>query len=151
GAPSAPGHPDGPGRRTARPHRAAPAPPAPPAVPGCAAAPSPPAPLCPAAKSSCSLCGGGVLLLHPVAVSAGLYMGDPFGVAQIPLHRLADAGVEGFCRLPAQLALQLAGIDGVAAVMSRAVGHIGDLLGVAFAVGARTQLVQQGAYGFDNV
>ena len=74
----------------------------------------------------------------------------PLGVVQVPLHRLADASLEGLGRLPAQFALDLARIDSVAAIMAGAVGHKGDLLAVAFAVNARAQFVKQGANGVDN-
>jgi hypothetical protein len=52
----------------------------------------------------------------------------PILVVQVPLHGLADAGLEGFGRFPAEFTLYLARIDGVAPVVAGAVGHIGDLV-----------------------
>ena len=70
-------------------------------------------------------------------------MRHPFRVCQVPLHRFAYARLKRLGRLPAQLALQLAGINGITAVMSRTVGHISDLTGITGAVGLRPQFVQQ--------
>src|SRR5512139_2831516 len=53
-----------------------------------------------------------VLFLHPVPVGPGLHMRHPLRIGQVPLHRLADAALEGLGRLPAELALELARIDG---------------------------------------
>jgi hypothetical protein len=50
-------------------------------------------------------------------------MGDPVRVVQVPLHGLADVGLEGLGRLPAKFVLDLAGVDGVAPIMARAVGR----------------------------
>ena len=74
----------------------------------------------------------------------------PDRVVQVPLHGLGNPGVEGFGRTPAKLTLQLARIDGVAAVVAGAVGDVGDLFGVALAIGTRAQLVQQAADGLDD-
>src|SRR6188768_1280539 len=84
----------------------------------------------------------GVLLRDPVAVGPALHALHPVAMGQVPLHGLADAGLEGLGRLPAQLALDLARVDGVAPVVARAVLHEGDLSGVAAAVRARAQFVQ---------
>ena len=67
-----------------------------------------------------------VLLRHPV------------GVIQIPMHGFADAGLEGLGGGPAQLGFQLAGINGVAAVVAGAVGYVGDLVlaGLAMMAGS---------------
>ena len=85
-----------------------------------------------------------VLLADPLAVGTALHVGHPLRVVQVPLHGLGNAGVEGFCRLPAQFTFDLVRIDGVAAVVAGAVGDVGDLFGVAAAIGTRAQLVQQG-------
>ena len=59
--------------------------------------------------------------LHPLAVGAALHVGDPVGVVEVPLHGLADAGLEGLGRAPAELALDLARVDRVAPVVAGAV------------------------------
>ena len=92
-----------------------------------------------------------VLLADPVAVGAAGDIGHPGLVVQIPLHGLADAGLEGLGRLPAQFALDLAGVDGVAAVVAGAVRDVGDLFLVGLAVGARAEFVEHGAEGVDDV
>jgi hypothetical protein len=68
----------------------------------------------------------GVVLVEPVAVGAALHVGDPVLVGEVPLDGLADAGLEGLGRAPAEFALDLAGVDGVAAVVAGAVGDVGD-------------------------
>jgi hypothetical protein len=55
-----------------------------------------------------------------------LNVGYPTLVFQIPLNGFANAGIKGFCRLPAKFALYLAGVNGVAAVVAGSVGHVGD-------------------------
>ena len=80
-----------------------------------------------------------------------MHVGHPLGVVQIPLNGFADAGFERFGRLPTQFGFELAGVDGVAAVVTRAVGDVGDLCGVGAAVGFGTQLIQQGTHGVDDV
>ena len=72
-------------------------------------------------------------------------------IVQIPLHRLADAGLEGLGRLPAQFAFDLAGVYGVAAVVTGAIGDVGDLFLVRLAVGAGAEFVEQGANGVDDL
>ena len=62
---------------------------------------------------------------HPVAVGP-LCVGDQPGLSRLPLHGLADAGMEGLRRAPAELALDLARVDGVAAVVAGAVPDVGD-------------------------
>src|ERR1051325_19922 len=66
----------------------------------------------------------------------------PSLVVQIPLHRLADADLEGVGGRPAELRLDLRGIDGVAAVVAGAVFDVGDeFAGVAAEL--RSQLVDE--------
>ncbi len=91
------------------------------------------------------------MLFDPLAVGTRLHVCDPVGVVQVPLHGFADTGLEGFGGLPAEFGFELARIDGVAAVVASAVGHVGDLFGVALAVGAGAQLVEQGAHGVDDL
>ena len=64
-----------------------------------------------------------LLLLRPQpqplpAILAALHPLDPAGIVQIPLDRPPQAGLEIVLRLPAQLAADLAGVDGVAAVVA---------------------------------
>ena len=92
-----------------------------------------------------------VLFVHPLAVSAALHVGHPLGVAQVPLDGFADAGVEGFGGFPAEFFFELAGVDGVAAVMAWAVGHVGDLTAVAAAVGLGAHFVEKLANSIDDL
>jgi hypothetical protein len=55
----------------------------------------------------------------------------PVAMAQVPLHRLADAGLERLGRAQALFALNLARIDSVAPVAARPILHVGDELGAA--------------------
>ena len=66
-------------------------------------------------------------------------------MGEIPIHGLGDAGGEGLDRLPAELAVDLGAINGVAAVVAGAIGDVGDLGLVRLAVGARGLLPEQGA------
>src|SRR5262249_60615428 len=50
----------------------------------------------------------------------------PGSVVEIPPHRLLEARFEMPARLPAQLAMHFGGVDGVALVMARPVGHERD-------------------------
>ena len=56
--------------------------------------------------------------MDPLLVGAGGYVFYPGGIIEVPLDGLAEAGLKGFLGSPAQLMLQLAGVDGVAAVMA---------------------------------
>ncbi len=51
---------------------------------------------------------------------------EPFLIVEIPLHGLLDALFELEGRLPAEFALELGGVDGVAGVVAEAVGDEGD-------------------------
>ena len=77
--------------------------------------------------------GFGLLALCPVAGLGGLLGRAPPGLV---LHVPVDSGPEapgevGVGRPPAELALQLGGVDGVAAVVAGAVGDPVEVLGVA--------------------
>ena len=78
-------------------------------------------------------------------------MRDPVRVRQVPLHSLADAAVEGLQGSPAQFLLQFASVDGVTPVVPGPVLDVGDLRGVAHTVGARTELIEQRAYGVHDL
>ena len=92
-----------------------------------------------------------VLFADPVLVGAAGDVGNPGLVVEIPLHCLADAGLEGLGRLPAEFPFELAGVDGVATVVAGAVLHVGNLFLVRFAVGTWAEFVEDGAQGMDDV
>ena len=75
----------------------------------------------------------------------------PLGVGQVPLDGFADAGVKGFGGLPAQLGFELAGVDGVAPVVARAVGDVGDLAGVRAAIGLGAHFIEQPTDGLHDL
>ena len=54
----------------------------------------------------------------------------PVLVIEIPLHRFTDAGLKRLCRLPAQLLLNFAGVNCIAAVMAGPVGHKGKQVAI---------------------
>ena len=91
-----------------------------------------------------------IILSNPVPVVARLYFAHPLLVIQIPLHGLADTGLEGFGRLPAEFMLDLAGIDGVAAVVSRAVCYVRNLFAVTCRAGFTGELIEDIAQGVDH-
>ena len=72
------------------------------------------------------LCAVLIVLLNPLAVSAGAHGGDPLGVVQIPAHRVPQAFVKAHRLLPAELVLELAAVYGVAAVVAGPVFDVGD-------------------------
>ena len=74
-----------------------------------------------------------LLALGPVTGLGGLLGRAPPGlVGHVPVDRLLQAlGEVGLGRPPAQLALELRAVDGVAAVVARAVGDPVEVLGVA--------------------
>ena len=70
---------------------------------------------------------------------------------EIPGDGLGDAGIEGLLRFPAQFALDLACVDGIAPVMSGAVRDVGNLCRIGLAVGSGPQGVQTLTYQFDYI
>src|SRR5690606_29484324 len=64
-------------------------------------------------------------------VAAILNVAAPFLVIQIPTHCLSQSCLESFFRSPAQLSLNLPGVDGITQVMSRTVSHKCDQVFVA--------------------
>ena len=74
-----------------------------------------------------------LLALRAVARLGGLLGRAPPGlVGDVPVDRLLEAlGEVGVRRPPAELALELGGVDGVAAVVAGAVGDPVEVLGVA--------------------
>ena len=81
----------------------------------------------------CGSPGCGLLPLRAVAGLGGLLGGAPPGlVGDVPVDRLLQApGEVGVGRPPAELALELGAVDGVAAVVAGAVGDPVEVLGVA--------------------
>ena len=77
--------------------------------------------------------GFGLLALGPVPGLGGLLGRAPPGlVLDVPVDRLLEPlGEVGVGRPPAELALELGGVDGVAAVVAGAVGDPVEVLGVA--------------------
>src|ERR1700759_1192423 len=62
-----------------------------------------------------------VVVLDPAPVLARAHLLDPFGVIEIPAHRLAQPGRKRLGRRPAELVAQLGRVDGVAQIVPRAV------------------------------
>src|SRR5690606_25409543 len=90
---------------------------------------------------------------NPVPVAAGDNMGHPVRVGKVPVDGFGQAAGKGFHRGPTQLPLDLAGVDGVAAVVAGAVLDGCDQ--VAVAADSRWLLrgfcFQQVTEGFDHV
>lgn len=87
----------------------------------------------PRGRPAVRFAGVGLLPLCAVAGLGGLLGRAPPGlVGDVPVDRLLQApGEVGVRRPPAQLALELRGVDGVAAVVAGAVGDPVEVLGVA--------------------
>ena len=87
-------------------------------------------------------------LVHLCVVFFILARGDivhPLLVVQIPADGLFDTFFELEARFPAQFGLQLVGIDGIAQVVSGAVGHVGNEL-----LACPLWVAQQTVNGFDD-
>src|SRR5690606_17877835 len=91
-----------------------------------------------------------VVLRHPVAIGARCHVADPVTIVEIPQDRGFETGAEIAFRLPAELACQLARVDGVTAIMAGPVGDKGDLIAIRARV-ARPVAVEQIAYGADHL
>lgn len=78
-------------------------------------------------------------------------VGYPTLVFQIPLDGFANAGVEGFSRLPAELTFYLIRVNGIAAVMAGAIRNVSNLFAIALAVFSSTEFVEQCANSVDDV
>lgn len=72
-----------------------------------------------------------LLFGYPLAVCATLNTDYLLRAYQVLLHGLADAGLKGFGRLPAEFPLDIARVEAVAPVVAGAVLHVGDLRFVA--------------------
>ena len=93
---------------------------------------SSPCPTAPRGRPAVRFAGVGLLALGPVPGLGGLLGRAPPGLV---LHVPVDGGLEppgevGVRRPPAELALELGAVDGVAAVVARAVGDPVEVLGV---------------------
>src|SRR5690349_7783863 len=67
-----------------------------------------------------------VVLLEPFAIVARSHALHPLGALNVPANGLLEARLERLLRGPAELALDLAGVDGVAQVVPGPVLHVGD-------------------------
>jgi len=92
-----------------------------------------------------------VVLAQPFSVLLGLDCFEPFGILEVPVDSLADAGGERLARGPAEFVGDPAGIDSVATVVARTIFDEFDLLAVAFGVISWLQFVQQVADRMDDV
>ena len=63
-------------------------------------------------------------------ITAILHMLAPDLIGQIPFHRFSDARFKRFLRRPAQLLFNLACINGITHIMTRAIGDVGDEIGI---------------------
>src|SRR3954453_17737479 len=72
--------------------------------------------------------GTSVLPSHPVAIAAVHHRSPPELMGEIPLDGLSDAGLERFSGRKAQLALDLRGVDGIPAIVSRSIPDEADQL-----------------------
>ena len=91
------------------------------------------------------------MLADPVLIGTAGHILDPALIIEVPLHRLADTRLEGFSRLPAEFALDLGSVNGIATIMARTVLHIGDLLLVLLAIGSRAEFIKNCAEGVNDV
>src|SRR5690606_10808068 len=71
-----------------------------------------------------------VLARDPVTIGAADDASYPLGVIEVPRDGLAQSGREGFRRLPVEFPLDLGRVDGIAPVVPRSIGDMGDLLGI---------------------
>ena len=97
------------------------------------------------------VCESAVILFHPRLVGAAGYVFRPGGVVEIPGDGFAQAGFEAFGRVPAQFAFELAGVDGVAPVVARAVGDEADKLRVRGVGRLWAHFIEQRADGRHDV
>src|SRR6266849_10830600 len=94
---------------------------------------------------------GGVMLRHPLAITAAGDIADPIFVFKIPADGFSDAGLKRLQRVPVQFALDFAGVHRVPAVVAGAVFDERDELAVRNGGVVRAQLVQQIANGPDKL
>src|SRR5712692_850803 len=91
----------------------------------------PTSPLAPVMRTRIPLCTRGaqacpILRLVVRPVGAALHALPPFGMLDVPAHRLLEALLEAVLRRPPQLRVRLRRIDGVASVVPGAIFHKAD-------------------------
>ena len=86
-----------------------------------------------------------VIRVDPLAVSPRLNIRQPISIRQIPINRLANARLKRLGGAPTEFALNLAGVDGVAAIMAGSVCHVTNLAPVGGAINLWPYGVEQRA------
>ena len=74
-------------------------------------------------------------------VLTGLHMSDPVLVIEVPLNRLADAGLKGFFWFPAELITNLGRINRIASIVSWSIFNKGNLIFIRLAILTGFELV----------
>src|SRR6202521_963607 len=74
-----------------------------------------------------------VVRLDPFPIFARSDFIGPSLIVEIPLNRFGQTGFECLRRLPAEFAFKLTRIDCVAAIVPRAIRHIGNLVAIGAA------------------
>src|SRR5690606_27420169 len=87
----------------------------------------------------------------PTVVGARAHGLDPVAVLEVPANGLLHARAKALPRPPAQLRGDPARVDGIAEVVAGAVGHEGDLVGVAPAIRTGRYLVENFADRVDHL
>src|SRR5580693_3530972 len=97
-----------------------------------------------------SLC---TVRLHQAEPFTGIYLlakrSPPPFIREIPMNGFLDAGLECFLCPPPQFALELAGIDGVAPIVTGPILDIGYEAFMAFAT--RTQAIENAANSLHDI
>lgn len=89
------------------------------------------------------------VLVVTLVVAAG-HVVEPVLVVEVPAHRLFDAFFKLQRGLPAQLVLELAAVDGIACIVTRAVGDVGNEVEI-LALGTPQQAVDRANEHFHDV
>ena len=84
------------------------------------------------------------------AVDAGADALPPGAVAEIPANRPRQAALDALLRRPAEVARDLARVDGVAVVVAGAVGDEGDELAPRADAAVGRELIDERADGLDD-
>ena len=72
-------------------------------------------------------------------------------MVEIPADGLLDTRFESLARSPIELPPDARGVDRIALVVSRAIGHEGDLIGIGGAICAWGQPVESRAHGTNDL
>ena len=83
-----------------------------------------------------------VVLLDPLLIFTAANRGHPVHVVQIPVNRGLQRFIKGMLRRPAQFLFYFGRINGVAAVMSRAVFYVANQLAARIGFFASQTLVR---------